>query len=174
MDLQLRPLIRADRDAALAVHDQLANEDFAFLLHWRAQMDWDSYVEALATYREGTELPDGVVRSAFLVAHFGSELVGRISIRFELNDYLSIRGGHIGYAVAPGSRGRGVATEMLRQGLLIARSEGVGPVLMICGDDNVPSAKVIEKCGGVLEAVVHDPDAVAGESKSRIRRYWIH
>lgn len=95
-------------------------------------------------------------------------IVGRVSVRFELSELLFRIGGHIGYYLLPQFRGRGYGTEMLRQSLIIARSRGVGPVLIICDDENAPSAAVAERCGGVLEAVVPQ-----GEGESAIRRYWI-
>ena len=61
-------------------------------------------------------------------------------------------GGHIGYAVRPAHRRRGYATEILRQSLIVARAVGVDGVLVTCDDDNVGSAAVIERCGGVLES----------------------
>ena len=107
--------------------------------------------------------------STFLVADVGGEVVGRTSIRHELNDYLAALGGHIGYAVRPAYRGRGHAREILRQSLVIARAEGVGRVLVTCDDDNIASRRTIERLGGVLDDVrAGSPDAPLK------RRYWIH
>lgn len=64
-------------------------------------------------------------------------------------------------------RGRGYATEILRQSLVIARAEGVDRVLVTCSDDNVASAAVIERSGGVLESVID------GSRHPRPRRHWI-
>lgn len=64
--------------------------------------------------------------------------VGRISIHHELNDALHIEGGHIGYDTVPSSRDRGVATEMLRQALPVARSLGLTAVLLTCDGTNRP------------------------------------
>ena len=97
-------------------------------------------------------LPDRV-RSDQLVAVVDGEIVGRVSVRFELNDYLLEHGGHVGYGVAPAHRAQGYATEILRQALVILRAEGVERVLVTCDDDNVASARVIEKNGGVLESI---------------------
>ena len=107
--------------------------------------------------------------STFLFAFAGPSIVGRVSIRHALNPYLERVGGHIGYVVVPEFRRRGVATEMLRQALVIARDElGLGRVLVTCDDDNVGSIRTIEKNGGVLESVVADPEMATPK-----RRYWI-
>jgi predicted acetyltransferase len=76
--------------------------------------------------------------------------VGRISIHHELNDALRLEGGHIGYDTVPSFRGRGVATEMLRQALPLARALGITEVLITCDDTNAASIRVIEKNGGTL------------------------
>ena len=107
------------------------------------------------------------VRGAFLAADDDGELVGRISIRFALNEYLATRGGHIGYGVIPQHRRKGYATAMLREAVLVACDEGVNPLLLTCNDDNVGSATVIERYGGALESVVVDDDGVT------FRRYWL-
>ena len=52
--------------------------------------------------------------------------------------------------------------------LVIARSYDVGPVLVTCDEDNVPSARVIERCGGTMENVLDNP-----EGGPRKRRYRI-
>jgi predicted acetyltransferase len=95
-------------------------------------------------------------------------IVGRVSIRYELNDYLFRFGGHVGYAVAPSFRRRGYATEILRQTLPIVRSIGLKRILLTCDDDNVASQRVIEVNGGVLENVVWEEGLRVPK-----RRYWI-
>jgi predicted acetyltransferase len=95
------------------------------------------------------------------------KLVGRVSIRHELNAYLAELGGHIGYAVRPEFRRRGYATGILRQSLLVAQELGIDQALVTCDDENAGSARVIERCGGVLADVVPGPDGSAPK-----RRYW--
>ena len=152
--LVLRPLTTADEAEACAAHDELAPEGFDFLLDGRRD-DWDGYLAHLARERACVDLPPGRVAATFLVADVGGVLVGRISVRHELNAALAHVGGHIGYAVRPAHRRRGYATQMLLQSLVVARSVGVEQALLTCDDDNVASARTIERCGGVLQDVVH-------------------
>jgi predicted acetyltransferase len=168
--MRLRPFRIDDETAALAAHADLKPEGFTFLLDYRQGEPWDHYIARREANRRGDELPEGAgwVPSTFLAASVDGELVGRVSIRHELNDWLAAHGGHIGYAIVPSRRRRGHATAALRQGLVIARSLGIDEVLVICNDDNVASARVIERCGGELESVI------AGEDhETRWRRYWI-
>ena len=96
------------------------------------------------------------------------DLVGRTLIRHRLNDFLLAAGGHIGYAVLPAFRRRGLATAILTQSLIVARTYDIGRVLVTCDDGNDASARVITRCGGVLEDIVENP-----EGGPRKRRYWI-
>ncbi|UZN03755.1 GNAT family N-acetyltransferase [Cellulomonas sp. S1-8] len=163
--LALRPLTAADEREAWRAHDELAPEGFDFLLDGRRD-DWDGYLAHLAAEQAGVDLPPGRVPATFLVADVGGVLVGRVSVRHELNEALARVGGHIGYAVRPAYRRRGYATEMLRRSLAVARSVGVERALVTCDDDNVASARTIERCGGVLQDLVPVDD---GPPKRRYR-----
>jgi predicted acetyltransferase len=165
--LRLRPPGPDDEAAFRAACDALAAEGFNFGLDLEPGMAWDAYLKVLHDHRVGASQRAGRVPGTFLVADAGGEVVGRSSIRFALNDFLAREGGHIGYAVVPGYRRRGYATEILRQSLVIARANGVDRVLMICDEDNAGSRTVIEACGGQLESVVEDA------RPALIRRYWI-
>ena len=167
MDLCLRPLQMEDEDDFSAAHAVIAAEGFEFGLWLDRATSWESYLDELAEQRRGRVAP-GRVRATFLVAVVDNVIVGRTSIRHTLNDFLAKEGGHIGYGVLRDHRGQGYATEILRQSLIIARSEGVGRVLVTCDEHNAASAAVIEKCGGVYDSVVDGSDLV------RKRRYWIN
>ncbi|MEO7572483.1 MAG: GNAT family N-acetyltransferase [Acidimicrobiales bacterium] len=167
MALTLRDLRLDDEAAFVAAHAAMAVEDFPFGLAYMG-VPWSTYLRALAAQRTGTDLPPRFVAHTFLVAEVDGEIVGRTSIRHELNEFLAHEGGHIGYCVLPDRRRRGHATEILRQSLARAKQLGIERALVTCEDDNVGSATVIERCGGQLDSVVHDTES--GKPK---RRYWI-
>lgn len=168
-EIRLRPLRRQDEDAALAAHEALAWDGFGFLIDYIPGESWETYLDRMRDQNRGLNLAADRVAATFLAASVGEVLVGRISIRHELNDYLATYGGHIGYGVVPEHRRRGYATAMLCQGLIVARSLGVDSVLLTCDDDNTGSARVIEKNGGVLDSVLDQPGSAVP-----MRRYWIH
>ena len=92
----------------------------------------------------------------------GDEYVGRISVRHELNELLFSWGGHVGYAVRPSARGRGLAGSALLQMLDVCDELGIDPVLITCDVDNEPSRRTIESAGGVYE-----------DTREGKLRYWI-
>jgi predicted acetyltransferase len=167
--LRLRPLRPADEAPFRAAHAELeATDDFPFGIGFSPELPWEVYLKSRRDHQAGAFLPERFVPNTFLVAEVDGEIVGRISIRHQLNDFLLHEGGHIGYCVRPACRRRGYATEILRQGLIVARSLGIDRVLVTCDDDNQGSSAVIEACGGRLDSVVdvsHPP--------GKLRRYWI-
>lgn len=166
--LRLHPLRLEDERAAREAHETLAAAGYTFLLDHDPDEPWASVVERDRRQLQGFDLPPGRVPAAFLLAWVGDRIVGRASIRLELNEYLASAGGHIGYAVLPEHRRRGHATEILRQSLVVARAAGIREVLVTCAVDNVGSRTVIERCGGEFESTVHDP-----KEHVEKRRYWI-
>lgn len=153
----------------LRAHRATTPDTPTFLHHYEEGMPLARYLAVLGERDRGEHLPPNQVASTFLFAFDGSRIVGRATIRHELNLFLRRVGGHIGYVVVPEFRRRGYATEILRQAIDIAnRRFGISHVLVTCDDDNVGSIRTIEKNGGVLEDVVTGPDV-----KKPKRRYWI-
>ncbi|HUZ54272.1 MAG TPA: hypothetical protein VMU94_17315 [Streptosporangiaceae bacterium] len=93
--LRLRPLRPGDETAFRAGHDAMAAEDFTFGLGLEPGVTWTEYLRTLADHRAGLNLPDHLVPSTFLVADVDGQVIGRVSIRHELNEYLRTRGGHV-------------------------------------------------------------------------------
>lgn len=166
--MKLLPVRLEDEAAVVEMYRDPAWGSFEFLYDFDPDRPWGEYVAHLDGARRGIGLRDGEVAATFLLAWVGDELVGRASIRHELNDFLETFGGHLGYAVAPAYRNRGYATEMLRQSLVIARARGITDVLVTCDDDNEASERTIERCGGVFDSVISGTDGGPGR-----RRYWI-
>ncbi|MGZ3688758.1 MAG: GNAT family N-acetyltransferase, partial [Bdellovibrionota bacterium] len=114
------------------------------------QRDFGAYVETLL--RREFEVPPNFVCDSVYWALQGGEIVGRISLRHELNEFLRKIGGHIGYIVRPSARGKGVATEMLRQVLLTERARSIGKLLLTVNEGNEASERSILKNGGTLDS----------------------
>ena len=132
--------------------------------------DFDGFLRITAQYAAGRDVPAGKVPSGLFLL-FGDDaeerLLGAVSIRYGLNDYLLNYGGHVGYGVRPSERRRGHAKAMLKMALSICREHGIGRVLVTCDAVNVASARTIAACGGKLENEVIHPDG------SPVQRYWI-
>lgn len=152
--MRLRALTTDDELAATSAHAELLAEHFSFLIGWTPQTPWAEYLERLERERLAIDLADDRVPCTFLVAVVDDEIVGRLSVRHELNEHLARIGGHIGYATLPAARRRGYATAMTRAGLGLLASMGVDQALLTCDDDNTASATVIERCGGRLQDVI--------------------
>ena len=114
-----------------------------------AEQDFAAFVARKLA--ESSPRAEALVRKTPLWAVMEEQFVGRISIHHELSDALRVEGGHIGFDTVPSFRGRGVATEMLRQALPLARALGLTEVLITCDDTNAASIRVIEKNGGSLQ-----------------------
>lgn len=169
--LVLRDPQPADEAQALQAQEELGRDGFSFALFDLApdspDRTWEHYLATVARDRAGTALAAGRVPATMLFAVVDGEIVGRLHLRHSLTPALLEVGGHIGYGVRPAHRRRGYATEMLRQGLDVARGLGIERALVTCHDDNPGSISTIERCGGVLEDIRPHPGAAP------TRRYWI-
>lgn len=133
-----------------------------------ALADFDAYLRHLRDGARGVNLAPGrVPYSTFWLVADG-RVVGRGSLRHRLNEFLEREGGHVGYDVRPSERRKGYGTLILQLTLERARALGLRRVLLTCDADNLPSARIIEKCGGVL-----DSRALSELTGEPISRYWI-
>lgn len=130
-----------------------------------AERDFAAFVRKRLADAE--EDGSGRIPKTHLWAIVDDVFVGRIAIFHRLEETLRAVGGHIGYDTVPSMRGRGIAREMLRQALPIARALGIARVLLTCDDTNAASIRVIEANGGVLERTF------VVEGTKRKRAYWI-
>ena len=122
-------------------------------------------------YRNERDLPpDRVGEDKYwLVDDEKTYFIGEIAIRHRLNDALAQRGGHIGYGVRYSEWNRGYGTKMLALALEKAKERHISPVLITCNDDNLASARVMEKNGFALV----DKIIVSRDGEDLLtRRYW--
>jgi predicted acetyltransferase len=90
------------------------------------------------------------------------QVVGFLALRTRLNDWLLNEGGHIGYGIRPSRRREGHASRALGLAVRRAADLGIERALVTCDDDNLASARTIERNGGVYE-----------DTRNGKRRYWI-
>lgn len=173
-NLILRPPNPSDRESFLGGLQELQSksEQCAWVYLGDAadlslpERDFEKYVATLLN-RE-TSAPAGFVTDTVYWAQVNQEIVGRISLRHELNEFLKKVGGHIGYIVRPKWRGQGMATEMLRQVLQTERARAMRKILLTCDESNLASEKTILKNGGVFEGTTD-----MGPERPRKKRFWI-
>jgi predicted acetyltransferase len=145
----------------------MAKENFTFAFGYAPGDDFSKWVALMAAHRLGQNVSPGRVAASFELAIVEQRIAGRLSVRYALNDFLLQQGGHIGYAVLPPFRGRGIGKRMLQRGLQITASLGIQRVLVTCDEDNAASRRIIESAGGVYESSHVGPDV-----RVPIRRYW--
>ena len=132
--------------------------------------DFSEAVQRCLGHGRGENLPEGWVPAhTFWLVRDGRTLIGMINLRHALTPFLQSEGGHIGYSVRPTEQRKGYATRMLAMTLEKARQIGLRRVLITCDKKNVASARVIQKCGGVLENEVPSRLPV----REVTQRYWI-
>lgn len=91
------------------------------------------------------------------------QIQGGIALRHIYDDEV----GHIGYGIRPSARRRGLAGWALAEMLKEAKATlPIDRILIPCLADNEPSARTIERNGGVLEGF-------RDTEHGRVRRYWI-
>lgn len=170
--MQLRRLTAKDEMAFLKAVEGFPDEPrFKFIPSFDpSDMSFDEVLNKLSDFEGGANLPSGFVPDSLLFA-FDEEgvIVGRCSIRHQLNDFLSKYAGHIGYGVLPEFRRRGYASEILKQALEFSRSDlGLQRVLVTCDDNNIGSIKTIEGNGYTDFTIYNDEKLNVPK-----RHYWI-
>jgi len=129
--------------------------------------NFSAYIEKLLSQREGKNLPEEHVPVTTYWLVDNDEFIGRVSLRHILSDKLHKDGGHIGYDIRPSMRGRGYGKKILELGLHKAKTLGIENALITCDVGNIPSKKIIEANGGVMENKVMSDEGIEK------LRYWI-
>ena len=133
---------------------------------------YEKWIEALPKKKE-KEYSESIGKvpgsTYFMVRESDNKIIGMFNLRYYLNDYLKKYGGHIGYGVRPTERRKGYATILLYKALEKCRELGLEDVLVTCKEDNIGSAKTIEKNHGVLKETIYNQDL-----NCNFKKYWIH
>jgi len=119
-------------------------------------------------FPDGTSVPLSPFTLLWLIEDHQEFLVS-LHLRHALsNHYARLIAGHVRYGIRPSRRGKGLGTEMLMMAKEKARALGLSRILLVCREANVPSLKLIERCGGIFETAVLDSYGAGMK-----RRYWI-
>ena len=97
--------------------------------------------------------------------------IGEFQLRTQFTDKVLLDIGSIGYAVRVSEWGKGYGTEILRQGLAIAKEHQMERVLLTIHEENTASMHICEKLGGVWQDTIDAYNDTEGHH--RLRRYWI-
>ncbi|PIW37331.1 MAG: hypothetical protein COW24_00730 [Candidatus Kerfeldbacteria bacterium CG15_BIG_FIL_POST_REV_8_21_14_020_45_12] len=134
-----------------------------------AAIDFQQFV--LQLQRHANTIPErpGVIPESFywLIDDSG-EHVGDISVRHFLSERLVREGGHVSYLVRPTARNNGYGTTMLKLVREKAKLLGLARLLVCCDENNTPSVRIIEQCGGKLADKI-----VVDENDASVLRYWL-
>ena len=117
----------------------------------------------------------GLIEGQSISFHYwavdNGKFIGEFQLRTEFTEKVMLDIGSIGYAVRVSEWGKGYGTEILRQGLEIAKAHGMGKVLLTINEKNIASIRVCEKLGGKLEDTIEAYNNAEGHHM--LRRYWI-
>jgi predicted acetyltransferase len=152
------------------VGDLEAHDPENAALYAAAKLDFGRYVQSLVDEERGVNLKEGWVPCThrWLVEGDGA-LVGISRLRHRINTpFLASEGGHIGYDVAPSSRGKGYGYLALHAALVEAQKLSTDRVLLFTDESNRASRRIIERHGGELEAITFSK-----HWNQRVCRYWI-
>jgi len=109
-----------------------------------------AYLKKVENFRRGIDLPMGYVPSSGFWLVDGKHYLGSGDVRHYLTDNLRRFGGNIGYSINPLFWRHGLGTLLLSLLLAEAKQLRIAKPIVTCFDGNLPSAKIIEKNGGVL------------------------
>ena len=125
-----------------------------------------NYEDWVKRFHQNVNIPDEVWGKSYtyLVFNDNKKLIGLLSIRYDLNEELVRKYGHIGYGVRPSERQKGYATKMLEYALKECKKLGMNKVILGCYKENIGSAKTILKNGGKLIREEND--------YNEINNYW--
>jgi predicted acetyltransferase len=165
----IEPTVELKTTFLAMVEEHIAIDEHKTWQYDQAVEDFAKYVQDRLDWKEGKSLPEGwIPASTFWLVRNKNVILGTSSLRHKLTKHLRNIGGHIGYNIRPSERRKGYGTLILALTLEKARELGLTRILVTCDEDNIASAKIIEKNGGKLKNIY-----VNKELKQPKRQYWI-
>ena len=164
----VRPSLRYRDSLLAALREFQAEGRYSGYSLAEPEVDLTPFVQRLLDDEDRAKVPASWVPTTHYWLVCGTEYIGRVSLRHELNEHLRQIGGHIGYEIRPSRRRRGFGTMILGLALPKARERGLARILITCDDDNEASRRIIEHHGGVADRPYAPPGG-----RVPILRYWI-
>ena len=112
--------------------------------------------------------PNWANQTSYVLIDKNGHIYGAANIRHELKGKLFEIGGHVGYAIRPSERGKGLGTLILKLTLEKAKDRGLDKVYLGAYEDNVGSWKIMENCNAQFDKIVYEDD-----TNLPIKKYWI-
>jgi predicted acetyltransferase len=116
----------------------------------------------------GLDLPEDHVPHIRFWLVQGDEFLGRVSLRSPLTPPQYLRGGNIGFEVAPKHRRMGFGHLLLSEGLQESLCRQIISPLVTCDELNTASRRIIEKAGGQFDA------SLANTQYPTERHFWFN
>ena len=112
-------------------------------------MDFEDWVNKI---HSNVNIPDEDWGKSLTYLAFNEDnnLIGLLSVRYDLTEEKAMKIGHIGYGVRPSQRRKGYATKMLEFALKECKKYGLKKVIIGCYKENKGSARTILKNNGKL------------------------
>ena len=135
----------------IAIEEHRRNKviDFAYP-KVRTKRQITAFFKKLDRFSRGTDIPGGYVPTTSFWLVDGYNYLGSGDIRHYLTDNLRKLGGNIGYSIRPAAWRCGLGTIQLSMLLNEAKKLRIQKPIVTCFNENIASAKIIEKNGGVL------------------------
>lgn len=159
MGIEIRKLSPNDgRDVYEMLQEFPADENgFMNVMKDKSYTVYRAWLKKSAWESEQTELMDGwkVPSTVFWLYEDGVP-AGFGSVRHYLTDALRNMGGHVGYGIRPGYRGRGLGKQFLALLKAESKKTGLDRILITVRNDNIRSIRTALANGGKIDKVSED------------------
>ena len=130
---------------------------FVNSVHGKTYEEYQAWLASCAKSSEQSGLIDGwkVPQTTFWLYEDGQP-VGMGKVRHILTDALREHGGHVGYAIRPSARNRGLGKKLLALLAVESRKLGLDQLLLTIQNQNTASIRTALANGGRIEKITED------------------